>query len=178
MQLQLPVPIIIQHTRAVRFNLAKWISGPQTTCSGSSSNPPRRQQLSERTAQIIMYTKCLAGGINVWSICNKNSLKDSVFCQWNESRKRDPWRVSLGMISVYPCRNKLFKARDWKRGGRGGALEENDTKKKERERWREKQGRMKPTHLEERRQKESMTVRNNEIWKSAWLSPHLKRVLT
>lgn len=142
MQLQLPVPIIIQHTSAVRFNLAKWISGPQTTCSGSA---PRRQQLSERTSQIIMYTKCLAGGINVWSICNKNSLKDSVFCQWNESRKRDPRRVSPGMISVYPCRNKLFKARDWKWGGRGGALGENDTK---RERERE-QERKKPTHLEE-----------------------------
>lgn len=25
-------------------------------------------------------------------------------------------------------------------------------------------GRMKPTHLEERRQKESMTARHNEIW--------------
>lgn len=85
-----------------------------------------------------------------------------------------------GMISVYPCRNKLFKARDWKWGERGGVPGEEEMKK-ERERGREverEQGRMKPTHLEERRQKESMTARHNEIWKSVWLSIHLKRVLT
>lgn len=106
-----------------------------------SSNSPRRQQLSERTGRIMMYT-CLAGGINVWSICNKNSLKGSVFCRWNESRKRDSWCVSLGMISVYPCRNKLFKARDWKWGGRGGVPGKKEMEKKEREgeRWRENRG--------------------------------------
>lgn len=92
-------------------------------------------------------------------------------------------RVSPAMISVYPCRNKLFKARDWKWGGRGGGGGGGDGEKKrerERERGRDvenEQGRMKPTHLEERRQKESMTARHNEIWKSAWLPIHLKRVL-
>lgn len=34
------------------------------------------------------------------------------------------------MISVYPCRNKLFKARDWKWGGRGEVPGEEETKKK------------------------------------------------
>lgn len=54
-----------------------------------------------------------------------------------------------------------------------------EMEKKERGREVEReQGRMKPTHLEERRQKESMTARHNEIWKSVWLSIHLKRVLT
>lgn len=61
--------------------------------------------------------------------------------------------------------------------------EEKTKKERERERKRERevereQGRIKPTHLEERRQKESMTAQHNEIWKSVWLSIHLKRVLT
>lgn len=72
------------------------------------------------------------------------------------------------MVSAYPCRNKLFKARDWKWGGRGG----DGGKKRERE---SENGRMKPTHLEERRQKESMTAWHNEIWKSVCLSIHLKK---
>lgn len=143
-----------------------------------SSNPPRRQQLSERTGRIMMYTKCLAGGINVWSICNKNSLKGSVFSRWNESRKRDPPRVSPSMISVYPCRNKLFKAKDWKWGRRGGGTGRGEDGKKRERKVEREQGRMKLTHLEERRQKESMTAWHNEIWKSVWLSIRLKGVLT
>lgn len=48
---------------------------------------------------------------------------------------------------------------------------ERDTKT---ERERERKGRMKPTHLEERRQKEYMTAQHNEIEKSVWFSIHLK----
>lgn len=44
--------------------------------------------------------------------------------------------------------------------GRGEGRVGKDTKT---EMEREK-GRMKPTHLEERRQKESMTAQHNEIW--------------
>lgn len=63
------------------------------------------------------------------------------------------------MISVHPCRNKLFKDRNWIwRGERESG--ERDTKT-EIERGKR---RMIPTHLEERRQKESMTAQYNEIW--------------
>lgn len=65
--------------------------------------------------------------------------------------------------------------------GRGGGLPGEERGKKGRGREREverEQERMKPTHLEERRQKESMTAQHNEIWESVWLSIHLKRLLT
>ena len=49
--------------------------------------------------------------------------------------------------------------------GRGGGVRESGEREiqKKKQRWREEKGRMKPTHLEERRQKESMTAQNNEI---------------
>lgn len=47
-------------------------------------------------------------------------------------------------------------------GGRKGELGERE-RYKNRDGEREK-GRMKPTYLEERRQKESMTAQHNEIW--------------
>lgn len=146
-EFQLSIPIIGLHVSAMQFNLAKWISGPMIACSSNYRKPPHRHQLALRTSQYIMYHKCFAGGFNVWSICNKKLIKHSVFCHWNEFQKTNLQCVSLDMMSVYPCRNKLFKARNWKWGG-GGQLAQKDTKT-EMERGKEGEDEANPSGREE-----------------------------
>lgn len=55
-QFQLPGSIIIQHASAVRFNLAKWISGPHAACSAP--------------ATLYADSSCQRGPVGSWCIPN------------------------------------------------------------------------------------------------------------